>query len=85
MGKRIKAMVTFSLMCSILLALLPVRTVKADSGVSDDAQQDKTVTLRICNWEEYIDLGDWDEEETIDLDSGDIIGENSMVKDFEEW
>lgn len=43
------------------------------------------VTLRVCNWEEYIDLGDWDEEETIDLESGDIIGENSMVEDFEEW
>ena len=43
------------------------------------------VTLRICSWEEYIDLGDWDEEETIDLESGDIIGENSMVEDFEQW
>lgn len=43
------------------------------------------VTLRVCNWEEYIDLGDWDEEETIDLESGDIIGENSMVEDFEAW
>ncbi len=43
------------------------------------------VTLRVCNWEEYIDLGGWDEEETIDLESGDIIGENSMVKDFEDW
>ena len=43
------------------------------------------VTLRVCNWEEYIDLGDWDEEETIDLESGDVIGINSMVEDFEEW
>lgn len=43
------------------------------------------VVLRVCNWEEYIDLGDWDEEETIDLESGDIIGVNSMVEDFEEW
>ena len=43
------------------------------------------VTLRVCNWEEYIDLGDWDEEETIDLESGDIIGVNSMVEDFEAW
>lgn len=43
------------------------------------------VTLRVCNWEEYIDLGDWDEEETIDLESGDILGVNSMVEDFEEW
>ena len=46
---------------------------------------EETVTLRVCNWEEYIDLGDWDEEETIELPSGDIIGENSMVEDFEEW
>ena len=46
---------------------------------------DADVVLRVCNWEEYIDLGDWDEEETIDLESGDIIGENSMVEDFEEW
>ena len=46
---------------------------------------EETVTLRVCNWEEYIDLGDWDEEETIELPSRDIIGENSMVEDFEEW
>ena len=45
--------------------------------------EEKAVTLRVCNWEEYIDLGDWDE--TIDLESGDIIGENSMVEDFKEW
>ena len=45
--------------------------------------EEKAVTLRVCNWEEYIDLGDWDE--TIDLESGDINGENSMVEDFEEW
>ena len=46
---------------------------------------EETVVLRVCNWEEYIDLGDWDEEETIELESGDIIGENSMVEDFEAW
>ena len=48
-------------------------------------QEEGEVVLRVCNWEEYIDLGDWDEEETIELESGDIIGENSMVEDFEEW
>ena len=48
-------------------------------------QDGAEVVLRVCNWEEYIDLGDWDEEETIELESGDIIGENSMVEDFEEW
>ena len=49
------------------------------------AHAEETITLRVCNWEEYIDLGDWDEEETIELPSGDIIGENSMVDDFEDW
>lgn len=46
---------------------------------------DDVITLKICNWEEYIDEGDWDESETIDLESGDIRGDNSMVEDFEEW
>ena len=61
---------------SIPLTLNPVCVRAAES-------EEKAVTLRVCNWEEYIDLGDWDE--TIDLESGDIIGENSMVADFEEW
>ena len=46
---------------------------------------EETVTLRICNWEEYIDLGGWEEDEVIDLESGDIFGENSLVEDFEIW
>lgn len=50
------------------------------------AKEEEAITLRVCNWEEYIDLGDWDEEEeTIDLDSGDILGVNTMMDDFEEW
>ena len=44
---------------------------------------DDTIILRVCNWEEYIDEGGWDE--TIDLESGDIKGENPIVKDFEDW
>lgn len=43
------------------------------------------LVLRVSNWEEYIDLGGWDESEKIDLESGDIFGENSMVDDFTEW
>ena len=43
------------------------------------------VVLRICSWEEYIDLGEWEEDEVIDLESGDIIGEDPLVRDFEEW
>lgn len=48
------------------------------------ASGDKII-LRVCNWEEYIDLGEWEEDEVIDLESGDIFGENSLVDDFETW
>jgi len=54
--------------------------------VAASSENDKdTIKLRICNWEEYIDTGDWGEDEAIDLDSGTIFGENSMVDDFEDW
>ena len=47
---------------------------------------EKEVTLRVCSWEEYIDEGDWDEDEAMELDNGTtIFGENSMVEDFENW
>lgn len=82
MGKRTKKIAALGLTGVVLLSLLPASAAKAEEGGTGKAEE---VTLRICNWEEYIDLGDWDEEEIIDLDSGDIIGENSMVKDFETW
>ncbi|MGN0394533.1 MAG: extracellular solute-binding protein [Coprococcus sp.] len=48
--------------------------------------KDEEITLRVCNWEEYIDLGDWDEDELIELENGmEIIGENSLVDDFCTW
>ena len=48
---------------------------------------DDEIVLRVCNWEEYIDLGDWDEEEElIELDNGaQILGVNPMYEDFEDW
>ncbi len=49
------------------------------------ASEGAEITLRVCNWEEYIDLGDWDEDEVIDLDSGDILGVNALIDDFEDW
>ena len=70
--------ILFCLVCSLAVSL------PQESALAAYAAEDEVV-LRICNWEEYIDLGEWDEEETIDLESGDIIGENSMVEDFEEW
>ena len=57
---------------------------KTGSGASVVYGADNdTIVLRVCNWEEYIDTGDWDEP--IDLESGDIMGVNSMIEDFEIW
>lgn len=58
----------------------------AQTNTGEDETNDHITTIRICNWEEYIDLGDWDEEELIELDNGvEILGENSMIEDFEQW
>ena len=45
----------------------------------------RQIILRVCNWEEYIDTGDWSDDDTIDLESGSIKGENSIITDFENW
>ena len=38
------------------------------------------VTLRVCNWEEYVDEGDWDTDETIILDDGSRILRIGILK-----
>ena len=67
---------------ALLAAVLPAgpMPVRAEEDTSEEP-----VVLRVSNWEEYIDLGDWDEEELIELPDGDIIGEASAVEDFEAW
>ena len=70
----------------IAALILAVSLITADfCPVSAASENEKTITLRICNWEEYIDQGEWDDDEVIDLESGDIIGRNSMIEDFENW
>ena len=49
------------------------------------AAAEEEIVLRVSNWEEYIDLGDWDEEELIELESGSVLGVNSIISDFEYW
>ena len=60
----------------LFVALVPTASVKAS---------EEEIVLRVSNWEEYIDLGDWAEDELIELESGEIIGVNSIVDDFEDW
>ena len=75
----------FLKLCAAVLSGLMVTSLIPAQNVWAASDGKGKIVLRVCNWEEYIDLGDWDEEETIDLESGDIIGENSLVEDFEEW
>ncbi len=53
--------------------------------LSGCANGEDELVLRVSNWEEYIDLGGWDEDEKIDIGEDGIIGENSMVDDFTDW
>lgn len=90
MMKRVRNMASLVLLMGVISSLaVPAVSALAASGEEDNkdikAKDEQVVTLRVSNWEEYIDLGGWDEEETIDLDSGDIIGRSSMIQDFEEW
>lgn len=81
-GKRIKFLAGAVLLTAGMTALLP------GSGTSVSAAGGEKVTLRIANWEEYIDEGGWSEEEAIELEDRNgtvIFGENSMIDDFEAW
>ncbi|MDE7168279.1 MAG: ABC transporter substrate-binding protein [Clostridia bacterium] len=50
------------------------------------SEQDEVITLRVCSWEEYIDLGSWKDDERITLDNGEeIFGENAIYDEFAEW
>ena len=75
----------FSVLAATALAGTSALTLAGCAGGGD-----KTVTLRVCSWEEYIDLGGWEQDEVIELEKDDgetvtIFGENSMVDDFTEW
>lgn len=70
---------------SLLCVLLAICISLCGCGESNN-EDDSEIVLRVSNWEEYIDLGDWDEEEAVELEDGTVIlGENSLVEDFEEW
>lgn len=82
--KGLKKLISFAAVCGVLGAsVIPL---------SACAKSEEVLTLRVANWEEYINLGDWGEDELIDIqnpyaenpDDG-IIGRNSIVDDFTEW
>ncbi len=66
-------------MIILTIMLLPLMIGGCDDPVTTDV-----ITLRVSSWEEYIDEGEW--EEAIDLDDEtQIIGENSIINDYEDW
>ena len=72
---------------AVAAACLFAAPVFALAGCADT---DETVVLRVSNWEEYIDLGDWGDDEAIDVENpytGEdyIMGVNSVIDDFTEW
>ena len=68
---------------ALCIALLTVMTF-GFAGCNEEAGDE--IVLRINSWEEYIDEGDWDEEEAVDLQDDLVIcPESSIVEDFEEW
>jgi len=67
--------------CFLFACMLVVLTL-AGCGRDDDS----VIVLRVNNWEEYIDEGDWEEGEEIELEDGRVIfSETGIVEDFEEW
>ncbi len=69
--------VVFVILMTIGMGLFPVS--------AEEYEDSDTIILRIANCEEYIDEGHWGEDEVIDLESGDVFGNNPMIEDFENW
>ena len=67
--------------CLLFVCML---AVLAFAGCGND--DDSVIILRVNSWEEYIDEGDWEEGEEIELEDGRVIfSESGIVEDFEEW
>ena len=84
-GMNVAAKRRAALFLALLFAFVfaPARPAHAAESTGDGG--DVTV-LRVCSWEEYIDLGGWEEDERIELSNGaDIFGVNPMYEDFEDW
>ncbi len=68
-------------MCLFLLCAVSLLSMSA-CGKKDD----NVIVLRVNSWEEYIDEGDWEEGDEIELEDGTyIFSETGMIEDFEQW
>lgn len=69
----------FAIATSLIIASIPLTTFVGC------AKKQEKIKLRVANWEEYIDLGEWGDDEAIELPNQTIKGENTLIADFEEW
>lgn len=86
--KILKTVAAIFMTCILVFCLVcaNVTSFGQDTAQISAKENGDVITLRVCNWEEYIDLGDWDEDEAIELEDGTVIyGQNSMIDDFETW
>ncbi|MBQ7918405.1 MAG: ABC transporter substrate-binding protein [Lachnospiraceae bacterium] len=68
----------------ISLLLISAVSVFLFAGCGNSEEED-VIVLRVSNWEEYIDEGDWGEDEVIDLEEISICSDTGVVEDFENW
>ena len=67
--------------CLLFACMLAVLTL---TGCGRD--DENVIVLRVNSWEEYIDEGDWEAGEEIELEDGRVIfSETGIVEDFEKW
>lgn len=59
----------FSILFSILLVIILPLTL-CSCGSKNNSSNNEEIVLRIANWEEYLDEGDWDDDEEIKLENG---------------
>lgn len=76
----------FSLLIAVTLFAVPF------TSFVGCAKKEEKIKLKVANWEEYIDLGDWEEDEELTAlkelsiwENPSELGKNSLITDFEEW
>lgn len=94
-NSKVKTIFTNSLICILTAVVMTVIQIAAPliSGSSSIGafnadnvyakESEDVITLKICNWEEYIDEGGWDEP--VELDNKTITSDKSMVDGFKDW
>lgn len=75
-----RPLILSSLIAAVIL--LSILTQVSEVSAADGSD---TIVLRVGNWEEYIDKGGWDEDETIKLGDTEITSKNGLVSDFQDW